>query len=168
MKLLSVIKNAFAKMNELLNKAWKWVGDFLVDTLTGEIIETSCGLHSPAHKYTFSERVFFATKATIFGSPTVILHEKLGDSLWKSVAKAAIKWTVLSLMWMISLVILNWLLSLAGFAAISATSFIAFLVALNFFDKLISKHTPADYYENYYNGKLYWETIKKAVVPVAA
>ena len=162
MKLLSVIKNAFAKMNEMLNKAWKWVGDFLVDTMTGEILETSCGLHSPAHKYTFSERVFFTTKATIFGSSTVTKNVKLKDSFWKSVYKASIKWTLLSLFWtFISFPFTNWILVSVGLSAISMATYVAIVLGIEYLTRLLVHSSPASYQEQYYE---YVHSIKTAQV----
>lgn len=92
MKLLSVIKNAFAKMNEMLNKAWKWVGDFLVDTMTGEIMKVGYrkdndeskgivyGFDLYAHKYTWKERIFYAVKVNLFGIESVVYNLPLRES----------------------------------------------------------------------------------------
>jgi hypothetical protein len=92
MKLLSVIKNAFAKMNEMLNKCWKWVGDYLVDTMTGEIMKVGYrrdndknknvvfGFDLYAHKYTWKERIFFSAKATLFGTTSVTYNLPLRES----------------------------------------------------------------------------------------
>ena len=159
MKLLNVIKNAFAKMNELLNKAWKWVGDYLVDTMTGEILETSCGLHSPAHKYTFTERVFFTTKATIFGKTAVAKNIKLKDSFWKSVYKASIKWTLLSLFWVfISFPFFNWVLVSLGLSAISMATYVVATISTEYLARLLVQSSPASYQEQYYEYVHYFKT----------
>lgn len=163
MKLLNVIKNAFAKMNEMLNRSWKWVGDFLVDTMTGEILETSCGLHSPAHKYTFSERVFFTTKATIFGSSTVTKNIKLKDSFWKSAYKASIKWSVVSLLWIfISFPFFNWILVSLGLSALSMASFVTSTIVIEYLATLITYSSPASYQEQYYEYVHYIKTAQVA------
>ena len=92
MKLLSVIKNAFAKMNELLNRAWKWIGDLLVDTMTGEIMKVGYykdndetkgivyGFDFYDHKYTWKERIFYAAKANLFGVGSVVYSIPLRES----------------------------------------------------------------------------------------
>jgi hypothetical protein len=92
MKLLNIIKNAFAKMNEMLNKAWKWVGDFLVDTMTGEIMKVGYhkdndktkgivyGFDFHDHKYTWKERIFYAVKVNLFGVDSVVYSIPLRES----------------------------------------------------------------------------------------
>ena len=143
MKLLSFIKSAFAKMNEMLNKAWKWVGDFLVDTMTGEILETSCGMHMPTHKYTWSERVFFAAKATIFGAGSAASTVSLRDSWLKGLVSMGV---VLGACLVISAaftLLINWVFA----TSISIVAFLLIERAINFILNLVFKSNPGDYYE---------------------
>lgn len=163
MKLLSFIKSAFAKMNEMLNKAWKWVGDFLVDTMTGEIIETSCGLQMPTHKYTWKERIFFAAKATIFGEGSVVKNIKLRDSWLKSLVAMGVLWTAYSLLiTFIAVPSANWLFA----TSFTVGAYMLVATALEFVLRVAVRTTPASYYEEYYEYKADIAAIKAAKASV--